>query len=134
MNDDTILQRRGFQILDAATRHLQKEHPDLLIPELVELLPEPDRTRGRIIIAATTPPGALFIERVHRQWWHASIEDAISAVIRSSSFDLDAILAEAGVAPDAVERPEAERYACRMLEALAHCPAQPVIKRTDKLQ
>ena len=28
--DDAILRRRGYMTLDAATRHLQKEHPDAL--------------------------------------------------------------------------------------------------------
>ena len=72
--DDAILRRRGYIILDAATRHLQKEHPDALIPELVEMLPEPDRSARRIIIQATTAPGGLSVERVNRQWWHASVE------------------------------------------------------------
>jgi len=132
--DDAILRRRGYLILDAATRQLQKEHPDALIPELVEMLPEPDRTRGRIIIQATTPPGGLFIERVNREWWHRGIEVAISLRLRDDDFDLNAILIEAGVAPDAVERPEAESYASRILDALPRCPTQPTTQPSDKLQ
>ena len=98
------------------------------------MLPEPDRTRGRIIIQTTTAPGGLSVERVNRQWWHASVERAISVRIRAGDFNLNDILIEAGVAKDAVERPEAEVYASRILEALPRCAAQPVIKQSDRLQ
>ena len=54
--------------------------------------------------------------------------------IRAGDFNLNDILIEAGVAKDAVERPEAEVYASRILEALPRCAAQPVIQQSDRLQ
>jgi len=121
--------------LIAVTEPLRVDHPDALMAELIELLlDEPDRSRARVIYQALAPTEGLFLERVNRKPWHRGVEVAISLRIRESEFNLNDILAEAGVAPDAVERPEAESYACRMVEALAHCPAQPVIKRTDRLQ
>ena len=80
--NDPDQQRRGYLILDAATRSLAEAHPDLLIAELIELLPEPDRSRARTIYQALAPTDGLWIERVNRQPWHGRIERAISARIR----------------------------------------------------
>lgn len=132
--DEAARQRRlGYSILDAATRSLAEAHPGLPMGELIELLDEPDRTRARVIYQALAPDG-LWLERVDRQWWHASVEQAISRRIRDDEFDLNDILAEADVAPGARERPEAEVYANRILDTLNVCPGQPVMPSSDRLQ
>ena len=124
--------------LDSVTAPLQKDHPGALMGQLVELLSEPDRTRGRAIMAATAPPG-LSIERVNRKPWHRAIEVAISIRIRSDDFNMNDILEAAGIDQNAAEYPAALRYASDLVAALTYRPAGagvPVLvpQQSDKPQ
>ena len=64
----------------------------------------------------------------------AASRELSQRVSGESEFNLNDILIEAGIDQDAVERPEAEIYASRILEALPRCPAQPIIQQSDRLQ
>jgi hypothetical protein len=108
---------------------LWKDHPDAVMSELVELLPEPDRTRARAMLHATVPVDALPIEQMNRQPWHRKVENAIAALNRKSSFSIDDILAEAGIEKNSIERPAAAMYARRIMDALGSYPANVALPR-----
>jgi len=123
--------------LIAIVRPLAKE-PDALMAELVEQLPEPERTKAVTIMNARPPLEELPIERIDRQPWHSAIERAI-LLPHKGAFTMDDILAEAGIVADSADYPAALIYAQLLRESLIRFPAGvqvPVLTaaQTDKLQ
>ena len=118
-----------MQWLRGVTEPFWKDNPDALMGELVELLSEPDRTKARAILYRKVPVDALPIERVNRQPWHRSIENAIAALIQKGEFTMDDILAEAGIEKNSIERFAAAMYAQRIMNALTSYPANVALPR-----
>jgi hypothetical protein len=95
-------------------------HPNAAIGDVVQMLPEPQRSRGIEILNRRVPIEDLPIEYSNRKPWHEQIERAVVARLEGSDengFSITDVLNDALIFESSTEWSAAMEYATGLLDA-----------------